>query len=126
MNAFMNPINPFGGAQDEIQFIVFRKQGNIVDPTQTWVTIDENPTSINDGWFVHRRENTTSWVDVPAAYHAFAGGITFADGHAEIKRWTDSSVKKQGPIGSPRDPGSTDHAWLGERTTEIVASRRGR
>ena len=29
-----------------------------------------------------------SW-DLPASYHNGAGGLSFADGHQEIKRWLD-------------------------------------
>ncbi|MCL5098014.1 MAG: hypothetical protein M1608_10900 [Candidatus Omnitrophica bacterium] len=32
-------------------------------------------------------------VDVPASYHNGAGGISFADGHAEIHKWLDPRTK---------------------------------
>jgi len=28
-------------------------------------------------------------IDYPASYHNFAGGFSFADGHAEIRKWLD-------------------------------------
>ena len=81
------------------------------------MTIDENPKTINDGWFLVRPNVPMIWRDVPATYHNNAGGISFADGHAEIKRWRDSSVLAQAPSFSRRDPNSTDLDWLIERTT---------
>ena len=32
------------------------------------------------------------WVDDPAVYHINAGAMTFADGHAYIRKWTDSQI----------------------------------
>ena len=43
MNAWMNPMN---GCADITNF---RRQSQIQRPSDTWVTIDENPASINDG-----------------------------------------------------------------------------
>ncbi len=27
------------------------------------------------------------FLDIPASYHGKAGGFSFADGHAELKKW---------------------------------------
>ena len=125
MNAYMNPVNNEGLIQPTM-FLVFRKQADIPDPSGTWVTIDENPQSINDGWFVHAPERQ-NWVDVPAAYHAKAAGISFADGHSEIRKWRDKGVIAQQGIGIAIDPGNRqDHEWLGAATTVRIVSRRGR
>jgi prepilin-type processing-associated H-X9-DG protein len=89
-------------------------------PAMTWVTIDENPESINDGWFV---VNVTKgnpaglqWVDYPASYHNNAGGLSFADGHAELKKWRDRITLlpvRQQTFFRP----NPDITWLQERTT---------
>jgi prepilin-type processing-associated H-X9-DG protein len=87
------------------------------------VTIDENPGSINDGWFVvnvarANAQASLQWVDYPASYHNNAGGLSFADGHAEIKKWKDSTVLKV-PAGNARTPSSHgDLQWLSQRTTQ--------
>jgi prepilin-type processing-associated H-X9-DG protein len=81
MSCFMNPLPGETRGMGK----TYRKQGDFVlGPSMTWVTIDENPVSINDGWFVH--ESKTSFVDYPASYHNGAGGLSFADGHSEIKK----------------------------------------
>jgi len=116
MNAWMNPIND-EGQLDVNNYVVFRKQSNIRKPTDTWVTIDENPNSINDGWFLVRPSVPTVWRDVPAAYHNNAGGMSFADGHAEIRKWTDRSVISQQGSYARKDPTSEDLDWLIEHTT---------
>jgi prepilin-type processing-associated H-X9-DG protein len=91
MNCWMNPINVRAAdsraANNPIRN--FRKISDISKPSDTWVTIDENPRSINDGWFVCEGAPNSQWVDGPAAYHNNAGGLSFADGHSEIKKWRD-------------------------------------
>ncbi|MEW6157435.1 MAG: prepilin-type N-terminal cleavage/methylation domain-containing protein [Verrucomicrobiota bacterium] len=114
MNCFMNPINPWSVGR------VYRKMSDINDPTpaKCWVTVDESPTSINDGWFVVE-PGLADWVDTPAAYHNKAGGLSFADGHSEIKKWRDPGILK---MQSPRFTGdrrSGDLLWMQERTTRI-------
>ncbi len=116
MNAWMNPIST-ENQLDDVNYTVFTKQSTIRNPSQIWVTLDENPVSINDGWFLVRPNVPTVWRDVPAAYHCGAGGISFADSHAEIKRWRDNSVVSQAGSYARKDPNSDDLNWLIERTT---------
>ena len=126
MNCWLNPINVggFGGGQARI----FKKQGDITrpSPVNLWVTLDESPGSINDGWFVcDPFVYPTQWVDVPASYHNGACGISFADGHAQIKKWFDNAVlsygKPNGPTGnfvqSQQIPVPTDLNWLQAAST---------
>jgi len=115
MNAWMNPISTEN--QLDPNYVIFRKQTNIRRPTETWVTIDENPNSINDGWFLVRPSVPTVWRDVPAAYHNDAGGLSFADGHAEIRKWTDANVISQKGSYARKDPKSDDLDWMIRRST---------
>jgi prepilin-type N-terminal cleavage/methylation domain-containing protein/prepilin-type processing-associated H-X9-DG protein len=122
MNAWFNPINPWN--QSPRPGKVLRKLSDMTTlaPVNTWVTIDENPGSINDGWFVVNvtlpaQRAGLQWIDYPASFHNNAGGLSFADGHAEIRKWKDSTVLKV-PVGSPRTLSNQgDLAWLSERTT---------
>lgn len=118
MNAWMNPISiEIFSPQNR----TFRKQSDIINPppSRCWVLIDENPGTINDGWFMEDPISyPTTWVDMPACYHNRAGGLSFADGHAEIKKWSDSKVLSQrSGTFTARDPNSSDLFWLQERTT---------
>jgi hypothetical protein len=82
--------------------------------------IDENPYSINDGWFVCSLNTPTTWWDIPASYHDKAGSLSFGDGHAEIKKWTDNSVLNLKAAPAPSvyfDLTSGDLEWLRLRTT---------
>jgi len=116
MNAWMNPIST-ESQLDDANYIVFTKQSSIRTPAQIWVTIDENPRSINDGWFLVRPNAPTVWRDVPASYHCGSGAISFADSHAEIKKWRDRSVLSQEVSFARKDPNSDDLLWLIDHTT---------
>ena len=61
-------------------------------PAMIFTIIDEHPDSINDAVF-HLVEGlkvpNEQWRDLPSSHHAGAGGMSFADGHSEIKKWKD-------------------------------------
>jgi prepilin-type processing-associated H-X9-DG protein len=122
MNAWMNPLETWN---DVIGYIgtarlrVFRRQDELVGPRpdMAWVFIDENPNSINDGWFVCDPNNNNLWYDIPASYHNNAGGISYADGHAEIKVWRDPNVLYATGNNRPRDPACPDLTWLQQRSS---------
>ena len=121
MNCWFNPINEW----TETAGKTMRKMtdmGGALPPVMTWVTIDENPNSINDGWFmvnVSLNPRSLQWCDYPATYHNNAGGISFADGHAEIRKWKDKNLFNV-PAGNPRLPGIGDDLyWISTRTTLV-------
>jgi prepilin-type N-terminal cleavage/methylation domain-containing protein/prepilin-type processing-associated H-X9-DG protein len=125
MNCWMNPIdswNKYGGNHpDAVR--EFRKMGDIVapGPSMAWVFIDENPWGINDGFFVCDPK-VPVWVDIPASYHNGAGGLSYADGHAEIKKWRDSAVlncKAPPKTGGVVPDKSGDLDWLEQRSSSL-------
>lgn len=93
MNTWLAPIAPY---QNITTVYSYYKESSILLPgiANTWVFIDENPISINDGSFICS-PTINEWVDCPATYHNSAGGLAFADGHAQIKKWTDDTVVHQ-------------------------------
>jgi prepilin-type N-terminal cleavage/methylation domain-containing protein len=61
-------------------------------PANTFVTMDENPYSINDGSLAISAAASlgdTYLIDWPSGNHNAAAGISFADGHSLIHRWLD-------------------------------------
>ena len=109
---------------DRIQFL---KQSQVPSPSKTWLTIDEHPDSINDGYFLNNPD-ASNWQDVPASYHNGACGFSFADGHAEIRRWLSGTskypaVKFGSPVVRSFDAqGRVDFQWYRERTGYILAN----
>ena len=109
----MAPLNP--------NYRIFRKQGDIavMGAANCWVMLDENPWSINDGWFC---TDPNSWVDKPATYHNDACGISFADCHSEIHKWRDSNlITYNGPLNTQvaAQAGVGDVSWLMQRTSVL-------
>ena len=116
----------FGGPE----FRAYLKMSDLTDPgpTMTWVLIDEHPDSINDGFFVidmkgYPDANQATLPDFPASYHNGAGGLSFADGHAEIKKWVDPRTTPpvtKSTVQTVNQANNRDVVWLWERTTRFV------
>jgi len=93
-------------------------------PVKMWVMNDEHPDSINDGWKICDVTSFTHWTDLPASYHNGAAGYSFADGHAEIKKWLESSTKqpvlKSGRNDFNLGKDSRDKHWEVERSSALL------
>jgi prepilin-type N-terminal cleavage/methylation domain-containing protein/prepilin-type processing-associated H-X9-DG protein len=83
------------------KYMVFKKLADItpMGHTQAYVFIDEHPDSINYGDFAVAMNDGVAptriyIIDVPASYHNGAGGISFADGHAEVHKWLDPRTRE--------------------------------
>jgi prepilin-type N-terminal cleavage/methylation domain-containing protein/prepilin-type processing-associated H-X9-DG protein len=109
---------------------IYRTLGDFVDPgpTGTFVFLDEREDSINDGMFVvdmtgyPGEGQKVRMVDIPASYHGGSGGLSFADGHSELRRWRDprTTPRVRPGVIIPYDqpsPNNRDMIWLQERAT---------
>jgi prepilin-type processing-associated H-X9-DG protein len=101
MNVWMGyQSNP--GTDTNFGFQQFRRSSQIIGATQNSqyvfgpsvaiVFVDEKDTSIDDGEFLIQETAITEIANLPASYHAGAGGLTFADGHVELHKWLTSVV----------------------------------
>ena len=95
-------------------------------PSRLWVFVDEHPDSINNGDMAVKCDAVgpaAEFVDYPASYHNGACGFSFADTHAEIKKWIDPRTKVPvtytGNISSRASPNNPDIAWMQERTSAL-------
>lgn len=133
MNGFLGRIRPDGteaaGFPKDDLYRVFRTYNDLVNPgpSMTHVLIDEREDSINDSLFytgMGRRGPEAYLIDYPASYHNRAGGLSFADGHGEIKKWLDPRTTPPLVPGVPLklnqpSPNNRDVAWLQERTSSL-------
>jgi prepilin-type N-terminal cleavage/methylation domain-containing protein/prepilin-type processing-associated H-X9-DG protein len=131
MNGYMGDIGN-SGAPNGIMAAVngstdwkrYLKMGDITSPTPSmaWVVMDQHPDSINDPFFSVAMKKST-WDDLPSSYHNGACGLSFADGHAEIKKWRDGAtiqpVTKTGWNGDTHPASPNDNPWLKERSTAL-------
>jgi prepilin-type N-terminal cleavage/methylation domain-containing protein len=128
MNGYMNGMAKYTGYATG--FKIYRKDTDLQPPgaANLWLLIDENPYTINDGFFINNPTSTqnpptaTAWSDIPASYHAGACGINFCDGHAIIRKWLDPGVANANAStayqGHPQIPASGgDLDWLLSATT---------
>ncbi|HEX7863272.1 MAG TPA: prepilin-type N-terminal cleavage/methylation domain-containing protein [Verrucomicrobiae bacterium] len=76
----------------------FTKLSSIVapSPTEAYVFVDEESTSIDDGFYAVRAtvKNAGFWQNTPASRHGNSGQVSFADGHAEYWRWREGTTAK--------------------------------
>ena len=123
MNAFFGPYYPNQAAQPanahHAGYRQWLKISTVPTPSKYWVTIDEHPDSINDGYFLNDPTTTLTsqaWVDAPAAYHGGAAGLSFADGHSEIHKWVSPITKVTFTDGPSFPIKNVDYRWLLERS----------
>jgi prepilin-type N-terminal cleavage/methylation domain-containing protein/prepilin-type processing-associated H-X9-DG protein len=84
MNCYMGFTN--NGASFGPNYENYPKITSIRNPSERFVMIDEDDTTINDADF--RIDAPASTMrDWPAEYHNGASGLSFADGHAELHPW---------------------------------------
>ena len=99
----------------------------------TWVLVDSREDRINYGnnftdmtGFPDAPEQWRFHYDLPGSYHHRAAGFSFADGHAEIKKWKDDRtvppIRKDVFMSSAStqfisSPQNSDIFWLQERST---------
>jgi prepilin-type N-terminal cleavage/methylation domain-containing protein/prepilin-type processing-associated H-X9-DG protein len=117
----------FGVNPSTKKYRVYYKTSDIINPgpAMCYVLLDEHPDSLNAGGFANMMvENAAAAriIDFPASYHNGAGGISFADGHAEIRKWVDprtrAPVKYNGQLPlNVASPNNRDMLWLSDRTS---------
>src|SRR3989442_4531265 len=119
-----------GGLSDGGIWQVYLKEPEMADPgpARTFVLLDMREDSIDIGNFATDmrgwpdQPTRTAFYDFPASYHNHAGGLSFADGHSEIRRWLDPRTTpplvKGGLIPDViSSPNNRDVIWLQERST---------
>lgn len=110
------------------KYRVFRKLSDItlMGHSQAFVFIDEHPDSINYGDVAVAMNDGISpnqiyIIDYPASTHNGSGGLSFADGHAEVHKWVDPRTKipwknASMPLVVP-SPNNKDMIYLSEHAT---------
>jgi prepilin-type processing-associated H-X9-DG protein len=100
MSQTMNSRDDWLSAITHKKYRVFHKLADInpMGAALAYLLIDEHPDSINFGDFAVAMndgapDSAVMIIDVPASYHNGAGGISFADGHAEVHKWRDPRTR---------------------------------
>jgi prepilin-type N-terminal cleavage/methylation domain-containing protein len=138
MNLYLGGFNGTGGngVFDTKTWRLYKKNSEMNQPDKIFVFLDEREDAINWGNFytdmkgyptLSAAGNPASYslADMPGIYHGNACGFSFADNHAEIRKWKDprtfppmkyQSLIFDGTTETP-SPRNVDVAWLQERAT---------
>ena len=133
MNCFFGATNPAwnsGANEFHTAYRQFLKLSFMHNPSNLYVTLEEHPDSINDGYFDNDSSpKINTYNDLPGSNHAGACGFGFADGHSEVHKWKNTGITIQ-PVryGSfygalfSTDPTGTayqDGWWLASHSSEL-------
>ena len=96
MNNWMNG-EPFADPANNLDptHRLFKSDSSILTPSQLYVLIDEDASTINDGMFVVYMNPAQGLQDQPARRHQTGYPLAFADGHAEIFKLSGGNVDAQ-------------------------------
>jgi prepilin-type N-terminal cleavage/methylation domain-containing protein/prepilin-type processing-associated H-X9-DG protein len=115
-------LNGAGDHKANQPWATFGKLGdfNVKPACDVFLTLDENPYSINGSCLAVSAE-VPKWVDFPGSAHNNACGFSFCDGHATIHKWRGTSMVRIGASGgaavAPTDP---DWNWIKNNATVRV------
>ena len=126
-NCYMNGADEnFEWSYRFLPYCIFRKTTDIItpSPSRAFVVIDEHEDYIVGSAFwvdcYDLDAGKASWQSFPTSRHSGSATLSFADGHAEIKRWLDSKTKQPVKGNSvsiiPLEENS-DARWLAERSS---------
>lgn len=96
--------DPVNGGSIDPNYPIYTKESQMKLPSRTWLTLDEDQQSINDGMFFMDVGGAYRFLDLPSRNHCGGYGINFNDGHAEIYKLMDAASINWVP-GGPRPAG---------------------
>ncbi|MEO6035943.1 MAG: type II secretion system protein [Verrucomicrobiota bacterium] len=120
-----------GGWPFAAPYTIYSKISSITVPSSIFVFLDMREDSVNWSNFMidmtgYSPANASTWQwtgDLPGMYHNKAAGLSFSDGHSEIKRWRDDRTTPPltPPPGTPTinmaQAGNPDIYWMQDRST---------
>ncbi|HZR18969.1 MAG TPA: prepilin-type N-terminal cleavage/methylation domain-containing protein [Verrucomicrobiae bacterium] len=133
--AFTNVLDAAGGWAFANGYAVYHKLSEFggssaAPPDKIFVFLDMREDRVNWGNFMTDMSGYsptdpslyTFTTDLPGTYHDLACGFSFADGHAEMKRWHDPRTTPAyspitDPYATPSSPNNVDIAWLQDHSS---------
>jgi prepilin-type N-terminal cleavage/methylation domain-containing protein/prepilin-type processing-associated H-X9-DG protein len=134
MNCFFGATTPTWNSSANGFYPTYRqflKLSFMHNPSNLYVTLEEHPDSINDGFFQNDSSpKIAQYNDLPGSNHAGSCGFGFADGHSEVHKWKNTGITIQ-PVryvttisaaAFSTDPSGTayqDGQWLASHSGEL-------
>jgi prepilin-type N-terminal cleavage/methylation domain-containing protein/prepilin-type processing-associated H-X9-DG protein len=117
-NCYMG--NDSGAGSISPYFTVFKKYSQFsprLGPSEAFVYLDENPLSLDDGFFYLVESVNPNALSLnenhPAVNHGDSTSFSFADGHAELHKWHNAFLSIDLNAGAT----SSDNLWLTQHAT---------
>ncbi|MBN9690742.1 MAG: type II secretion system protein [Verrucomicrobia bacterium] len=126
MNSFVGWTGTsYNGQGDDRTWVVPRKTGQVVGPSEIFVFGEVHPESICRPFFGVNMTGNNGAYHVPGNYHGQVSSFAMADGHAEGHKWRDARFIRptyKGDFhavhsGVPGTTSRTDTDWLRAHTT---------
>jgi prepilin-type N-terminal cleavage/methylation domain-containing protein/prepilin-type processing-associated H-X9-DG protein len=95
-------------------FFKYSDFGSGLSSSQCFEYLDENPMSINDGYFEYLADGSAI-NDRPAINHGSSSSFSFADGHCELHKWSDAYLTYNSSYSSTQ----LDPKWLASHGTQL-------
>jgi prepilin-type N-terminal cleavage/methylation domain-containing protein/prepilin-type processing-associated H-X9-DG protein len=118
----LSQLGPGFVANNNPGYMVYNTMNDLSCPTPglTWIFCDEQGGSIDDG-SLRVSMSRPEWPDLPGSYHGASCGFSFADGHAELRKWLSAQIcvpVRQNVTEHDIDAGEAnpDYLWLTQRT----------
>jgi prepilin-type N-terminal cleavage/methylation domain-containing protein/prepilin-type processing-associated H-X9-DG protein len=123
MNCFMGAYTSPGVDKNAVVgypgYKFFKKTSDFgpnLSASDAFVFLDENPASIDDGYF-YGDPTEGGFGNLPAHNHGNSSSFSFADGHAELHKWINIllTVNPSGGINAKK----SDNVWLVQHMTYV-------
>jgi prepilin-type N-terminal cleavage/methylation domain-containing protein len=130
MQGQVGTIKNFGNEAYAKSYIKMSDINGSPGPSDLIIFLEENMCSLNDGYLQVDNDygatagtysGSASFPDVPGSYHKWSCGISFADGHSEMHKWLNSTLKipvaynytaNDIAVGNPNGPNAGDWQWF--------------
>ena len=73
-----------------------------------WYLADENPATLDDGWFLVTMDDSAPFASSPAVRHQGGYALDFADGHAA----TIKQLRPANPVSESAEVGARNTDWI--------------
>jgi prepilin-type N-terminal cleavage/methylation domain-containing protein/prepilin-type processing-associated H-X9-DG protein len=100
---------------------IYQRGGDLANPSGLIVFLHEDINTIDDGTVnpsigpPRTASNTNAFGNTPAALHGGSTSFSFADGHAELHKWTALTIGNPVPIPVPVANSGPDVIWYKSR-----------
>jgi prepilin-type N-terminal cleavage/methylation domain-containing protein len=91
-------------------------------PSMTFIWCEENMSSMNDGYLqIQCSPSDAVFPDVPGSYHETQScGFSFADGHAENRKWLTPALRIPLVFGRGYGTGGQDNVYAGKNNADWI------